>query len=53
MRDEAAGVARASACASGAVLLHEMRAGRDGTVGEVHAREGHSVEAGALLLVIQ
>jgi biotin carboxyl carrier protein len=34
-------------------MENEMRAGRDGTVGEVHAREGHSVEAGALLLVIQ
>jgi biotin carboxyl carrier protein len=34
-------------------MENEMRAGRDGTVAEVHAREGHSVEAGALLLVIQ
>jgi len=34
-------------------MENEMRAARDGTVGEVHAREGHSVEAGALLLVIQ
>jgi biotin carboxyl carrier protein len=34
-------------------MENEMRAGRDGTVAEVHAREGYSVEAGALLLVIQ
>jgi biotin carboxyl carrier protein len=34
-------------------MENEMRAGRDGMVAEVHAREGHSVEAGALLLVIQ
>ena len=34
-------------------MENEMRAGRDGTVGEVLAREGHSVEAGAVLLVIQ
>jgi biotin carboxyl carrier protein len=34
-------------------MENEMRAGRDGTVAEVHALEGHSVEAGALLLVIQ
>ena len=34
-------------------MENEMRAGRDGTVAEIHAREGHSVEAGALLLVIQ
>ena len=34
-------------------MENEMRAGRNGTVAEVHAREGHSVEAGALLLVIQ
>ena len=34
-------------------MENEMRAGRDGTVTDVHAREGHSVEAGALLLVIQ
>jgi biotin carboxyl carrier protein len=34
-------------------MENEMRAGRDGTVAEVHAREGHSVETGALLLVIQ
>ena len=34
-------------------MENEMRAGRDGTVAEVHAREGHSVEAGAVLLVIQ
>lgn len=34
-------------------MENEMRAGRDGTIAEVHAREGSSVEAGALLLVIQ
>jgi len=34
-------------------MENEMRAGRDGMVSEVHAREGHSVEAGAVLLVIQ
>jgi biotin carboxyl carrier protein len=34
-------------------MENEMRAGRDGTVGEILAREGHSVEAGAVLLVIQ
>jgi biotin carboxyl carrier protein len=34
-------------------MENELRAGRDGTVAEVHAREGSSVEAGALLLVIQ
>ena len=27
--------------------------GRDGTVAEIHAREGMSVEAGVLLVVIQ
>jgi biotin carboxyl carrier protein len=34
-------------------MENELRAGRDGTVVEVHAREGASVEAGALLVVIQ
>ena len=34
-------------------MENELRAGRDGTVTEVHAREGMSVDAGALLLVIQ
>jgi len=34
-------------------MENEIRAGRDGTVGEVHAREGASVEAGTLLVVIQ
>ncbi len=34
-------------------MENELRAGRDGTVAEVHAREGMSVDAGALLLVIQ
>ena len=34
-------------------MENEMRASRDGMIAEVHAREGHSVEAGALLLVIQ
>jgi biotin carboxyl carrier protein len=34
-------------------MENELRAGRAGTVAEVHAREGASVEAGALLIVIQ
>jgi biotin carboxyl carrier protein len=34
-------------------MENELRAGRDGTVGELHVREGASVEAGALLVVIQ
>jgi biotin carboxyl carrier protein len=34
-------------------MENELRAGRDGTVGELHVREGVSVEAGALLVVIQ
>jgi biotin carboxyl carrier protein len=34
-------------------MENELRASRDGTVAEVHAREGMSVEAGALLVVIQ
>jgi biotin carboxyl carrier protein len=34
-------------------MENELRASRDGTVGELHAREGASVEAGALLVVIQ
>ena len=34
-------------------MENELRATHDGTVAEVHVREGMSVEAGALLLVIQ
>lgn len=34
-------------------MENELRAGRQGTVTEVHAREGLSVDAGALLIVIQ
>jgi len=34
-------------------MENELRAGRDGTVAEIHAREGVSVDAGALLVVIQ
>ena len=34
-------------------MENELRAGRDGIVAEIHAREGMSVEAGALLIVIQ
>jgi biotin carboxyl carrier protein len=34
-------------------MENELRASRDGTVAEIHVREGMSVEAGALLLVIQ
>ena len=33
-------------------MENELRAARDGTVAEVHAREGASVDAGALLVVI-
>jgi len=34
-------------------MENELRASHDGTVAEVHVHEGMSVEAGALLLVIQ
>jgi biotin carboxyl carrier protein len=34
-------------------MENELRAARDGTVSDVHAREGMSVDAGALLAVIQ
>jgi biotin carboxyl carrier protein len=34
-------------------MENELRAGRDGTVAEVLAQQGDSVEAGALLIVIQ
>lgn len=34
-------------------MENELKAGRDGTVVELHAREGASVDAGALLVVIQ
>jgi biotin carboxyl carrier protein len=34
-------------------MENELRASRAGTVAELHAREGLSVEAGALLIVIQ
>jgi len=34
-------------------MENELRASRDGTVAEVHVREGLSVEAGTLLIVIQ
>jgi len=34
-------------------LENELRAGRNGTVVDIHAREGMSVDAGALLVVIQ
>ena len=34
-------------------MENELRAGREGTVTEIHVREGMSVDAGALLLVIQ
>jgi len=34
-------------------MENELRADRDGTIAEIHAREGLLVEAGALLLVIQ
>ncbi len=34
-------------------MENELKAGRDGTVAELHAQEGASVEAGTLLVVIQ
>ena len=34
-------------------MENELRAARDGTIAEIHVRQGMSVEAGALLLVIQ
>lgn len=34
-------------------MENELRAGRGGVVADVHAREGQSVDAGALLLTIQ
>jgi biotin carboxyl carrier protein len=34
-------------------MENELRAGRDGTVAEIHAQEGQSVDAGALLAIIQ
>jgi biotin carboxyl carrier protein len=34
-------------------MENELRASREGTVAEIHVAEGMSVEAGALLLVIQ
>ena len=34
-------------------MENELRADRDGTVAEVHTREGMSVDAGALLIVIK
>ena len=34
-------------------MENELRASRQGTVAEIHVREGMSVDAGALLLVIQ
>jgi biotin carboxyl carrier protein len=34
-------------------MENELRAGRDGVVSEIHLRQGMSVEAGALLLVIK
>ena len=34
-------------------MENELRAGRDGTIAEIHAHEGMSVDAGALLIIIQ
>jgi biotin carboxyl carrier protein len=34
-------------------MENELRSGRDGIVAEIHMREGQSVDAGALLVVIQ
>jgi biotin carboxyl carrier protein len=34
-------------------MENELRASREGTVAEIHVREGMSVDAGAVLLVIQ
>ena len=34
-------------------MENELRAAREGTIAEVHAREGQSVDAGALLVLVQ
>jgi len=34
-------------------MENELRAGRDGKIAELHAQEGQSVDAGALLVVVQ
>ena len=34
-------------------MENELRAGRDGTIAEIHAHEGQSVDDGALLVIIQ
>ncbi len=34
-------------------MENELRAGRDGTIADIHAQEGASVDAGALLIIIQ
>jgi biotin carboxyl carrier protein len=34
-------------------MENELKAGRDGIVADIHAREGASVDAGALLVIIQ
>ena len=34
-------------------MENELRAARDGTVSEIHVAEGQSVDAGALLVVVQ
>ena len=34
-------------------MENELRAGRDGTIAEIHVKEGASVDAGALLVVIE
>ena len=34
-------------------MENELKAGRDGIVGELHVSEGESVEAGALLAIVQ
>jgi biotin carboxyl carrier protein len=34
-------------------MENELRAGRDGIIADIHAREGVSVDAGALLIIIQ
>ena len=34
-------------------MENELRAGRSGTISEIHVKEGASVDAGALLMVIR
>jgi biotin carboxyl carrier protein len=34
-------------------MENELKAGRDGIIADIHTREGASVDAGTLLLIIQ